>query len=38
VIPASSESEGERSKGADGMCMNNMDKMTEGPRNMSSPN
>jgi hypothetical protein len=38
VSPRSSESEGERSKGADGMCMKDMEKMTEVPRNMSSPN
>jgi hypothetical protein len=38
VSPPSSESEGERSKGADGMCMKDMEKMTEGHRNLSSPN
>jgi len=38
VSPPSSESEGERSKGADGMFMKDMKKMTDGPRNLSSPN
>lgn len=38
VSPPSSESEGERSKGGDGMSMKDMKKMTEGPRNLSSPN